>query len=101
MAVLVAVGLMSLAWMAFVAALIAVEKVLPWRAIANRGIAALLMVLAIAVAFVPADVPALTIPGSPEAMDSMDAMGMEAEPGRSMGGSQSMRDGHTPGERMK
>jgi predicted metal-binding membrane protein len=82
MAALAAVGLMNVAWMAVIAALIAAEKLLPWRAIANRGIAALLAVLAIAVGFASADVPALTIPGSPEAMDSM---GMEAEPGRSMG----------------
>ena len=80
MAALVAVGVMNVAWMVIIAALIAAEKLLPWRAIANRGIAALLVVLAIAIAFVPADVPALTIPGSPEAMESMDAMGMEAEP---------------------
>jgi predicted metal-binding membrane protein len=86
MAALVAVGLMNVVWMAIIAALIAAEKLLPWRAIANRGIAALLVVLAIAIAFAPADVPALTIPGSPEAMEAMDAMGMEAEPDRSMGG---------------
>jgi predicted metal-binding membrane protein len=85
MAALVAVGLMNVAWMAIVAALIAAEKLLPWRAIANRGIAALLVVLAIAIAFTPADVPALTIPGSPKAMEAMDGMGMQAEPGRSMG----------------
>jgi hypothetical protein len=90
MAALIAVGVMNVAWMAIIAALIAAEKLLPWRAIANRGIAALLVVLAIAIAFIPADVPALTIPGSPEAMDSM---GMEAERDKSMGGSKSMGDG--------
>ena len=87
MAALFAVGVMNVAWMVFIAALIAAEKLLPWRAIANRGIAALLAVLAIAVAFAPADVPSLTIPGSP---DAMEAMGMEAEHGKSMGGSESM-----------
>jgi predicted metal-binding membrane protein len=101
MAALVAVGVMNVAWMAVIAALIAAEKLLPWRAIANRGIAGLLVVLAVAIAFVPADVPALTVPGSPEAMEAMDGMGMEAEPSRSMGGSKSMGDGrmgdgHTP-----
>jgi predicted metal-binding membrane protein len=106
MAALVAVGVMNVAWMAVIAALIAAEKLLPWRAIANRGIAALLVVLAIAIAFAPADVPALTIPGSPEAMEGM---GMEAERGKSMEGSESMGEGrmgdgemgggHTPGER--
>lgn len=80
MAALVAIGLMNVAWMVVIAALIAAEKLLPWRAITNRGIAALLAVLAIAVAFAPADVPALTIPGSPGSMEAMDGMGMEAEP---------------------
>jgi predicted metal-binding membrane protein len=101
MAALFAVGVMSLGWMAFIAALIAAEKLLPWRAIANRGIAVVLVVLAVAIAFAPHDVPSLTIPGSPEAMEAMEAMGMEAEPSRSMGGSQSMEEGHPPGERMK
>jgi predicted metal-binding membrane protein len=96
MAALFAVGVMNVAWMVIIAALIAVEKLLPWRAIAKRGIAALLAVLAVAIAFTPADVPSLTIPGSPEAMQGMEAMGMEAEPGRSMGRSQSMGDGHAP-----
>jgi predicted metal-binding membrane protein len=101
MAALFALGVMSLGWMAFIAALIAAEKLLPWRAIANRGIAGVLVVLAVAIAFAPHDVPSLTIPGSPEAMEAMEAMGMEAEPSRSMGGSQSMEEGHPPGERMK
>ena len=94
MAALFAVGVMNLAWMAVIAAVIAAEKLLPWKAIANRGIAALLAVLAIAIAFTPADVPALTIPGSPEAME---AMGMEAEPGRSMGESESMGESDSMG----
>ncbi len=42
MAALFALGVMSLGWMAFIAALIAVEKLLPWKALANRGIAVLL-----------------------------------------------------------
>jgi predicted metal-binding membrane protein len=99
MAALFAVGVMNVAWMALIAAVIAAEKLLPRRAIANRGIAVVLAALAIAVAFASADVPALTIPGSPEAMEAMDAMGMEAEPSRSMGGSQSMGDRHMPDER--
>jgi predicted metal-binding membrane protein len=87
MAALFALGVMSVGWMIFIAALIAGEKLLPWRAIASRGIAVLLAVLAIGVAFTPGDVPALTIPGSSEAMK---AMGMEAEHDNSMGGSKSM-----------
>jgi predicted metal-binding membrane protein len=79
MAALFALGVMSVGWMAFVAALIAAEKLLPWKAIANSGIAVLLTVLAIAVAFTPEDVPSLTIPGSPE---TMQAMGMEDDRGQ-------------------
>ena len=43
MAALFALGVMSLGWMAFIAALIAVEKLLPWKTLANRGIAVLLL----------------------------------------------------------
>jgi hypothetical protein len=75
---------MSIGWMALIAALIATEKLLPWRAVANRGIAVFLAVLGIAVAFAPEDVPGLTLPDSPEAAQAMEAMGMEEE-GGSMG----------------
>ncbi|MBA2256255.1 MAG: DUF2182 domain-containing protein [Thermoleophilaceae bacterium] len=67
-AALFALGVMSLGWMAFVAALIAIEKLLPWKALANRGIAILLLVLGLAVAFVPDRVPGLTLPDSATAM---------------------------------
>ena len=97
MAALFAVGVMNVTWMVFIATLIATEKLLPWRAIANRGIAALLAVLAIAIAFTPGDVPSLTIPGSPEAMGAMEAMGES----QSMGESQPMGDGHAPAARGK
>jgi predicted metal-binding membrane protein len=78
MTALFALGVMSLGWMAFVAALIAVEKLLPWKAVANRGIAVVLVVLGLAVAFAPEAVPALTIPGSGETDDAM--MQMEGSP---------------------
>jgi predicted metal-binding membrane protein len=68
MAALIALGVMSVGWMVFVAALIAVEKLLPWKAIANRGIAVLLVVLALGVASAPESVPGLTVPG--DAMSS-------------------------------
>jgi predicted metal-binding membrane protein len=74
MAALFALGVMSLGWMAFIAALIALEKLLPWQAIANRGIAILLIVLGISVAFVPERVPGLTVPGSAEAGQAMRSM---------------------------
>jgi predicted metal-binding membrane protein len=76
MAALFALGVMSLGWMAFVAALIAVEKLLPWRVFANRGVALLLVALGIAVAFAPGRVPGLTLPGSPQAARAMQSMGM-------------------------
>jgi predicted metal-binding membrane protein len=75
MAALFALGVMSLGWMAFVAALIALEKLLPWKAIANRAVAALLLSLGLAVAFVPGQVPGLTLPDSPQAREAMMRMG--------------------------
>jgi predicted metal-binding membrane protein len=76
MAALFALGVMSIGWMAFIAALIAIEKLLPWKAVANRGIAILLLALGLGVAFTPASVPGLTLPDSPEAMHAMESMGM-------------------------
>jgi predicted metal-binding membrane protein len=61
---LFALGVMSVGWMVFVAALIAVEKLAPWKSLANRGIAVLLLVLGLAVALVPEDVPGLTVPAA-------------------------------------
>jgi predicted metal-binding membrane protein len=62
MAALFALGVMSVGWMAFIAALIAIEKLLPWRLLANRGIAVVLLALGISIALVPDKVPGLTIP---------------------------------------
>jgi predicted metal-binding membrane protein len=74
MAALLVLGVMSVGWMAFIAALIAIEKLLPWKALANRGIAVLLLCLGLAVALVPDDTPGLVVPGSPEARDAMMRM---------------------------
>lgn len=74
MAALFALGVMSLTWMAVVAVLIALEKVLPWRRAATWGTAAILMALALAVLAVPHDVPALVVPGGHGAMHAMQAM---------------------------
>jgi len=63
MAALFALGVMSLGWMAFVAALIALEKLLPWKALATYGVAVLLVLLGLAVIAAPDDVPGLG-PGS-------------------------------------
>jgi predicted metal-binding membrane protein len=92
MAALFALGVMSIGWMVMIAALIATEKLLPWKAVANRSIALLLVVLGIGVAFFAADVPGLTLPDSPEAQAAMDSMGMG---GGSMGEEQ-MNDNDTP-----
>jgi predicted metal-binding membrane protein len=74
MAALFALGVMSLSWMALVAALIAIEKLVPWKAAANRGIAVGLLALGLVVAVAPASVPGLTLPGSPQAEEAMQGM---------------------------
>jgi predicted metal-binding membrane protein len=71
MASLFALGVMSLVWMAFVAALIALEKTLPWGRAATYATAAILLALGVAVIAAPDAVPGLTVPGG---MDG--AMGM-------------------------
>jgi len=63
MASLFALGVMSVAWMAFVAALIAIEKLLPWRRVGTYGTAAVLLILGVLVLAAPGSVPGLTIPG--------------------------------------
>ncbi len=63
MAALFALGVMSVAWTAFVAALVALEKILPWRRVATRGSGALLAVLGVLLLAAPAAVPGLTLPG--------------------------------------
>lgn len=81
MTALFALGVMSVTWMIVVAALIALEKILPWRRIATYGTAVVLLALAIGVAASPADVPGLVVPGSPAAMHAMRAM----QPAHAMG----------------
>jgi predicted metal-binding membrane protein len=62
MASLFALGIMSVPWMAVVAALIAVEKTLPWRRVATYGTAALLLTLGVLLLVAPQAIPALTVP---------------------------------------
>jgi predicted metal-binding membrane protein len=64
MAALFALGVMSLTWMAVVAALIVVERLAPSRTPAVYGVAAVLAVLAIWMAVAPGDLPGLTLPGA-------------------------------------
>jgi predicted metal-binding membrane protein len=63
MAALLALGVMSLAWMALVAGLIALEKTLPWGRAATLAVAAVLVVLGVLVLAAPGAVPGLTVPG--------------------------------------
>ncbi len=74
MAALFALGVMSLAWMVLIAALVALEKLFPWRTVANLAIAVVLAVLAISVSLSPASVPGLTVPGSAAAVSAMSMM---------------------------
>jgi predicted metal-binding membrane protein len=107
MAALFALGVMSLGWMALIAALIALEKLLPWKEVANRGIAVALLALGITVAFAPASVPGLTLPDSPQAMRAMEAVGGDStDPGSMDGGSMKsgstkMRDDAMKSEQMR
>ncbi|HET6871113.1 MAG TPA: DUF2182 domain-containing protein [Solirubrobacteraceae bacterium] len=76
MVALFALGVMSLTWMVLVAALIALEKTVPWRRTVTWGTAAVLLVLAVAVLAVPHDVPGLVVPSASHgAMPSMGSMG--------------------------
>ena len=71
MASLFALGVMSLAWMAFIAGVIAVEKLLPWRRAATWGTAAVLFALGVLLLVAPDAIPGLTIPGG--MMDPMSS----------------------------
>ena len=64
MAALFALGVMSIAWMAFVGALIAAEKTLPWGRVVRWGTAALLLALGVLLVAAPDAIPWLTTPGS-------------------------------------
>ena len=81
MASLFALGVMSVAWMAFVAALIALEKMLPWRCLATYGTAAILVTLGILLVAVPDAVPGLTIPGEGTTSEMDDMPPMPSMPG--------------------
>jgi predicted metal-binding membrane protein len=74
MASLFALGVMSIAWMAFVAALIAAEKTLPWRRVATYGTAGILLGLGLLLLVAPGAVPALAVPGD----DPMPRMPMSS-----------------------
>jgi hypothetical protein len=68
---------MSITWMIVIAALIVLEKLLPWREAAEGVTVVVLLLLAIGVAFFPGQLPGLTTPDSPAAMRAMDSMSMD------------------------
>jgi predicted metal-binding membrane protein len=63
MAALFAVGVMSIGWMALIAAFIAGEKLLPWPVAARGAVALVLLALGLGAALAPADVPGFAEPG--------------------------------------
>ena len=75
MAALFALGVMSLTWMALVAALVAFEKLGPWPRAASVAGAVVLVVLTVGIVISPYEVPGLVVPGSHVAMHAMKAMG--------------------------
>jgi predicted metal-binding membrane protein len=64
MASLFALGVMSIAAMAFVAALIAFEKTLPWERAAKWTTGAVLVCLGVLLIAAPEAIPGLTVPGT-------------------------------------
>jgi predicted metal-binding membrane protein len=74
MAGLFALGVMSLTWMALIAALIVLEKTLPWHRAVTWGTAAVLLMLAAALLATPGSVPGLVVPGTHSAMHAMGMM---------------------------
>jgi predicted metal-binding membrane protein len=69
MGALFALGVMSIGWMAFVAALIAVEKLLPSRMLANWSVTAALAVVGITLLVDPS-----LVPGTPDTSRAMNQM---------------------------
>ena len=73
MASLFALGVMSIVWMAFVAGLITIEKLVPSRRVATYAAAGALAALGVLLLVAPDAIPALTIPGT-DSMSPMDPM---------------------------
>ncbi len=74
MVALFALGVMSLTWMVAIAGLIAIEKLLPRKELANHLVAITLIVLALGVSLAPRHVPGLTLPDSSQAKAAMHTM---------------------------
>jgi predicted metal-binding membrane protein len=78
MAALVALGVMSVVWMAVVAALIAFEKTIPWRYAASHATAAILLGLGVLVLVAPTVIPGLTTPNESPMHTNMGGMSAAA-----------------------
>jgi predicted metal-binding membrane protein len=63
MASLFALGVMSVTWMAVVAGLIGIEKIIPWRRMATYATTTILVTLGITMLVAPEALPGLTVPG--------------------------------------
>lgn len=74
MGALFALGVMSVTWMAFVAALITLEKTLPWRSLVTWGTAALLLILAVLIVAAPHAVPGFVVPSGGHNANAMNPM---------------------------
>ncbi len=74
MVALFALGEMSITWMVVLTVVIAVQKLLPWRAAMTATAATLLLALGTGVAASPARVPGLTVPGGSAANHAMRGM---------------------------
>jgi predicted metal-binding membrane protein len=74
MVVLFAVGVMSLFWMAIVAAAIFAEKVLPYGERIGYALAVALVAFGIWIAAAPGSVPGLVDPAEPGGMTQMSDM---------------------------
>lgn len=61
---LFALGVMSIAWTALVAGLVALEKTLPWRRVATRAATATLTMLGLLLLVAPDAIPGLTLPAA-------------------------------------
>ena len=74
MVALFALGVMSLTWMALVAALVVFEKLGPWLRAASAATALVLVALTVGIVASPHEIPGLVVPGSHAAMHAMKAM---------------------------
>lgn len=74
MVALFALGVMSLTWMALVAALVVFEKLAPWPRAAGVATALVLVGLTVGIVTSPHEVPGLVVPGSHATVHAMKAM---------------------------